>query len=158
MKRLIVAVGVVGVVLFSSCANKGPEEVTKTYYTLLCKGEYDKLKDIVLEEHRTVYGLMSEIQKSEGKKENIKEKVEVFNVECKIVDDEAICSCLVKVGYKEPQREVLKLKKVDKKWLVDYGKENRPAGDEFQIMNYDTDEDDYGEIEDEYIDEFVPEE
>jgi hypothetical protein len=126
MKKGIAAIGIVlVVVLFSSCMKKGPEEVAKKYYTHFYKGEYDKVQHYVLAEHRSFYALMQQVVSAEGKKEDMNVKVEVLSVECKISDDTiAICSCLLKMDDMEPKMEQLKLKKVDKTWLVDQGKEN----------------------------------
>ena len=139
MKKGIIAMSAVLVVIvFFACTKKGPEDVAAKYYTHFYKGEFDKIQNYVLEEHRSFYGLMQEILSSaEGEREDV--KVEVLNVECKVSDTVAICSCLLKVDA-ETQTDELKLKKVGEHWLVDQGKENGmsmgkgdhiPDGDEY---------------------------
>lgn len=127
MKKVIFAIGIV-LVAVSSCSKKGPEEVVEKYYTCYYKGEYDKIQNYVLEEHRSVYGLMYRISAAEGKKEDT--KVEILNTECRIFDTVAICSCLLKINGTDPKLDEVKLKKVGKKWLVDQGKENGITSEE----------------------------
>jgi len=126
MKKLILTICVVlVVVLFSSCAQNDPKDVVKKYYTHFCKGEYDKVLNYVVEEHRPPYGLMNQLIPAEEKEMLAKREVKVSNITCKIFEEtEAICSCIIKINDKEPQSEELKLKKVNGTWLVDQGKEN----------------------------------
>ena len=108
------------VLLLSSCLKKAPEEVVKKYYTYFYKGEYNRLQDYVVEEQRPYYVLMNELISAKEREKIANEKVEVSNIKCKILSDTvAICSCLLKVGKREPQSETIRLKKVAKTWLVD---------------------------------------
>ena len=147
MKKLALAVVVLGVVLCASCTRKGPEEVVKKFYTHLCKMEYDKVRDFVLPEHRHYYGWLSEITEhisASEREKSAKLKVEVTNVECTIFNEtEALCSCLVKVDGQEFEKEDLKLKKVGKEWLVDKGEPKTSMDEEIpDIDDADTDTDD----------------
>jgi len=138
MKKIVVAIGVVwGVILFSSCTQKGPEDVVEKYYTHLCKGEFDKMQVYVADAHHSTLGLLDKLQTAEERKEMAKTKVEVSNVQCEISDTKAICSCLVKVDEATPLPEFLKLKKVNKTWLVDF---DILLNDDLPIMEMDEDE------------------
>jgi len=147
MKNLALAMGVLwSVVFFSSCAQKGPEEVVKKFYTHLCKGEFDKIQDCVSDEHYSYWGYYNVSQTAEEKKKKSEEKIEISDVRCTIMGAEATCSCLLKIGDEPFQKEVIKLKKVGNKWLVDQGEEEEyfiPAQEELQIMEMNQDDDDY---------------
>ena len=117
MKKLALAISVVALVVSAaSCSKKGPESVVKKYYTHFYKGEYDKIQDVVLEEHRSWYGLLTQFMNEEAKEKASKTSVSVTNVKCKITDGtEAICSCKVTVDGEEEDHTVRleKLKKVE---------------------------------------------
>jgi hypothetical protein len=142
MRKLAVSVGVIlSVVFLSSCEQRTPEEMAKKYCIHLCKGEYDKIQDCALENRQAFWGWCNKTLSVEDKRKKAKEKVEVLNVQCKIIGAEAICSCLVKVGDEIPQSEFVKLKKVGNAWFVDQGEEILiPTTEEMQFMKMDDDE------------------
>jgi len=145
MRKLALAVSVVLIVVsIASCNKKGPESVVKKYYEYFYKCEYGKIQDLVLEEHRSFYGLMDKMIPAEEKEKMSKKDVSITDVKCKIADEEAICSCNLKIGDQEAMSEELKLKKVDKTWLVDQGKENNKSAMSEEIV------DDEGITEDDF--------
>jgi hypothetical protein len=154
MKRLALAV-VVGVILFASCARKGPEEVVKKFYVHLCKMEYDKVQDLVLPEHYHYYGWMSKwynTLSAAEKEKTAKTEVAVSNIVCTIFNDtEAVCSCLVKVDDKEVKKEELILKKVGKVWLVDKGEPESSMDEEIPTIDINVDAEDPTETDEEII-------
>ena len=144
MKKLALAVVVLGVILSASCTRKGPEEVVKKFYTHLCKMEYDKVRDFVLPEHHHYYGWMSvwhNTLPAAEKEKTAKTEVEVSNIVCKVFNEtEAVCSCLVKMNGQEFIKEELPLKKVGKVWLVDKGEPKSSMDEEIPTIDAETED------------------
>jgi hypothetical protein len=144
MKKLALIWGI-GVVLFASCSQKGPESVVEKFYTHLCKMEYDKVQAVVLPEHHHYYGFMAAVAEHisvEEMQKMAKREVKVSNIQCVISDDTlAVCSCLVTVDGQTTKNEGLPLKKVGKAWLVDKGHEYQSFMDE-EIPAVEPDEED----------------
>lgn len=122
--------------ILTSCGNK-PEQVVEKYYTHLSKAEFDEAKKYVTKEHQTLCDLLMSLTPEDEKAKKAKTKVSVKNIECEITDDTtAICSCQIKTsldGEDQTIDEKVKLKKVDKNWYIDQGKES--FGSEDDTMN-----------------------
>ena len=143
MKKLALAVVVLGIVLCASCTRKGPEEVVKKFYVHICRMEFDKVQALVLPEHYHYYGINAAVQQQLSiaeREKNAKTEVEVSNIVCTVFNEtEAICSCLVKKNGQEAKKEELKLKKVGKEWLVDKGAPKTSMDEEIPDID-DTDD------------------
>lgn len=159
MKKIIVLV--LGVVAFTmvSCDKNTPEEAVKEYYTHYFKGEFDQIQECVLEEHRVYYQILQGFVSEEDKQNAANLKVDIKDVKCEIVDDTlATCTCVIRVEDKqtsevEENKEVIDLKKVGKKWLVDFGKENTmPSDTEMDDFDVDAEMSEPAELEEAMID------
>lgn len=134
-KYIIIAFAFVAFTMVSCDKNK-PEEVVEQYFTYFYQGEFDKIQEIVLEEHREYYHLLNDFMKQKGENENttLNIDVKVSDIQCNSENDTlTICECMVSVldttisETAETEKHVLQLKKVDRVWLVDQGKE-APSG------------------------------
>lgn len=142
MKNVVLTIGVVlGVILFSSCLKRGPEDTVKKFCTHFYKMEYDKIQNYVLPDHRSYYARMSSVMNElipvSERKKMAKTEVDISNIVCETSGDTAaICSCVVTVDNQEVRNEELKLRKVSKTWLVDKGMEYKDfVGEENTIMD-----------------------
>ena len=109
--------------VFVACKQNGPEPVVEKYYTHFYRAEFDEIRDCVMEEHRSYYDLLKQIASSSSEPLE-KPKIKVTDIKCEIIGDSvANCTCLVQDGELEDKKEAVQLKKVDKKWLVNQGKE-----------------------------------
>jgi len=132
MKRIAVFTSVIVLaIVFVACKQNKPEPVVEKFYTHLGRGEFKEIKEYVMEEHRSYYELLESLVASQGGDTEEKPQVKVTDIKCEIQDDVATCSCLVQIGDKTPEEQMLQLKKVDKNWLVNQGKESSmPASDD----------------------------
>jgi hypothetical protein len=136
MKRVALVTSVILLAIVSiACKQNKPEPVVEKYFTHLCRGEFEEIQSYVTEEHRPYYALLKQFA-AEGKKDEEKPQVKVTDIKCEIqADTVAMCSCLVQEGDMTPKEQMIQLKKVNKTWLVNQGKEggglfSSPEGDE----------------------------
>lgn len=119
--------------IFVSCGNK-PEQVVEKYYTHLSKADFNEAKKYVTKEHQTLCDLLMNFTSEEERAKKAKTKVSVKNIKCEITDDTtAICTCQIKTsldGEEKTVDEKVKLKKVDKNWYIDQGKESFGSEDD----------------------------
>jgi hypothetical protein len=128
-------------IVFLACKQNKPEPVVEKYYTHFIRGEFKEVKECVMEEHHSYYDLLEQLIASQEMKEE-KPTVKVTNTKCEIEGDTvAVCSCMVQVDDQEPKEQVLQLKKVNKVWLVNQGKEgNMPVSNDEDDAENDVEE------------------
>lgn len=124
MKKIALITNVVLLaIVVVACKQSKPEPVVEKYLTHLGRGEFKEIKAYVMEEHHSYYDLLEQMsagQSNTGEKPQVK----VTDIKCDIQGDTvAICSCLMQIGDQSADEQVLQLKKVKTKWLVDQGKE-----------------------------------
>ncbi len=119
--------------VFVSCGNK-PEVVVEKYYTHFLKGEFDEAKKLVTQEHQGLCDLMKNFTPEEEKVKMAKTEVSVTNIQCEAINDTiSICTCQIKTsldGEEKTIDEKVELKKVDKNWYINQGKESNNNNDE----------------------------
>ena len=123
MKRiaLITKIVLLAAVLVA-CNKNRPEPVVEKYFTHYFRAEYDEIRDCVMEEHRSYYEILKQIALSSNDNPE-KANVKVTDIKCDIIGDTvANCTCMVDADG-ESREQAVQLKKVDKKWLVNQGKE-----------------------------------
>jgi len=109
-----------------ACKQNRPEPVVEKYYTHFYRGEFDKIGDCVIKEHREFYEYLAPVAAA-GKDNSEKVDVKVTDIKCDIIGDTiANCTCLINVAEGE-KKHAIQLKKVDNEWLVNQGKENNMA-------------------------------
>ena len=129
MKKVALITNVVLLaVVFLACKQSKPEPVVEKYYTHIARGEFKEVKECVMEEHHSYYDLLEQLvasQEMAGEKPQVK----VTDTKCEITGDTvAVCSCMVQIDDQESKEQMLQLKKVNKIWLVNQGKEgNMPS-------------------------------
>jgi len=130
MKKVALITNVVILaIVFVACKQKGPEQVVEKFYTHFCRGEFKEVKEYVMEEHHSYYDLLGSFVAAQGNAEE-KSEIKVTDIKCEIQDDVATCTCLVQEGNQEPKEQMLQLKKVNKNWLVNQGKEGAMPSDD----------------------------
>jgi hypothetical protein len=118
---LFIAGVVLVTIVLAACNRNKPELVVEKYYTLFYKSEFGEIQKYVLEEHRPFYELLRSLSENETSR---KTEIKITDIQCEITGDTiAVCSCFIQEGDQEGKKEVLQLKKVDKVWLVNQGKE-----------------------------------
>ena len=144
---LITSVVLAAIVCFACKSSSGPEAVVEKYFTHLGQGEFKEVKEYVLAEHHAYYDLLAQLMSAQESTEEMP-KVKVTDIKCEITDDVAVCSCMVQAGEENPAEQTLQLKKVDKKWLVNQGKEGgMPTSDDVEEVEDDSTEDQVAEVE-----------
>ncbi len=131
--KLMLFVSAALVLILTSCSNK-PEVIVEKYYTHLSKGEFDEAKKYVAKEHQSWCDLLNSFTPEEDKANLSQLDVKVKNIKCEIKDDTtAVCTCEIITKLKEEEekisKETVKLKKVDRKWYVNQGKEGLMGND-----------------------------
>jgi hypothetical protein len=123
MKKIIlITSAVILIVVFFACTQNRPEPVVEKYYTHYYRNEFKEIQEYVMPEHCSYFKLLDQFY--EGNDTLKKTKVKITDVKCDITGDSvAICTCLVQEEDKEPQKQIVQLKKLDKKWLINQGKE-----------------------------------
>ena len=113
--------------VFVYCGNK-PEEVVEKYYTHFLKGEFDEAKKLVTEEHQGLCDLMKNFTPEEEVAKMAKTEVSVTNIQCESINDTiSICTCQIKTtldGEEKTMDEKVELKKINKNWYINQGKES----------------------------------
>ncbi len=128
---LVINISLLAIVFFACKQNK-PEPVVEKYYTHFYRAEFEEIKNYVMEEHRSYYELLKQLVSSENDTTQ-KPEIKVTDIKCDIKGDTvAICSCFVQEGDQEGKEQVVQLKKVNKHWLVNQGKEGNafPSNEE----------------------------
>ena len=109
--------------VFVACKQNNPEPIVEKYYTHFYRAEFDEIGEYVMEEHRPYYELLKQVASSSNETPE-KTQIKVTDIKCDIIGDSvANCTCLVQDGDQESKKEAVQLKKVDKKWLINQGKE-----------------------------------
>ena len=144
MKKIALITNVVLLAIVClSCKQNKPEPVVEKYFTHLGRAEYTEIKECVLEEHHAYYDLLEQLMSSQ---ENAEEKpqVKVTNIKCEITGDTvAVCTCMVQIGDEKFDEQTIPLKKVEKVWLINQGKEGgmpTPSDDDEPIIEMDEEQ------------------
>ncbi|HOF15297.1 MAG TPA: DUF4878 domain-containing protein [Bacteroidales bacterium] len=124
--------------ILTSCGGDSskPETVVEKYYTHLSKGEFDKAKKYMVEEHQNMCDLLSSFTDEATKEKMAKTDVQVKDIKCEVEEDNAVCTCEVVTkfeGKEESAKETVKMKKVDGKWYVNQGKEGMGGEDDVAL-------------------------
>ena len=128
MKKLAVITKVILLAaVLVACKQNKPEPVVEKYFTHFYRAEFDEITNYVMEEHRSYYELLKQLASSANDNQE-KPVIKVTNIKCDIIGDTvANCTCYVQDGDKDQDQEdreqSIQLKKVNKKWLVNQGKE-----------------------------------
>ena len=107
--------------MFVACKQNKPEFVVEKFFISFFNEDFEGIKDYVWEEHHSYYDTLEKYIPKGTAKNN----VQVKDINCEIAGDTmALCSCMVQEdNEKEPERQVILLKKRNNQWLVDQGKE-----------------------------------
>ena len=88
--------------ILTSCGGDSskPETVVEKYYTHLSKGEFDKAKKYMVEEHQNMCDLLSSFTDEATKEKMAKTDVQVKDIKCEVEEDNAVCTCEVVTNLK----------------------------------------------------------
>ena len=126
MKRIALVTSVVLVAIVSvACKQNKPEPVVEKYFTHFYRAEFEAIQNYVTEEHRSYYEILRQLT---AESVEVQPQVKVSDIKCEIQSDTvAVCSCLVAVDAEGMEgmstEQTVQLKKVNKTWLVNQGKE-----------------------------------
>jgi hypothetical protein len=126
MKKVILTASLVLFVIgLGACRQNKPEFVVERYYIHYYRNEYKEIQKYVMPEHRSYYELMGKMLSPLNDTAK-KSKIKLKNIKCSIKGDTvAICSCSIEEDNKKHEGEqIIQLKKINNKWLVNQGKEN----------------------------------
>ncbi|MDR1458843.1 MAG: hypothetical protein LBI60_01320 [Bacteroidales bacterium] len=130
MKKIALVISVMLLVFgFLACKQNKPEPVVEKFYTHFYRSEFGEIQKYVMPEHRSYYELLNQYLSSTEDTAR-KPQIKISDIKCKITDDTiAVCSCLILAEDHDTTRsqQIIQLKKVDKEWLINQGKEgNNP--------------------------------
>lgn len=133
-------------IVFVACKQNGPEPIVEKYYTHFYRAEFDEIKNCVMEEHRSYYELLRQVASSADDNTE-KPIIKVTDIKCDIIGDTiANCTCLVQEGDIESKQQAIQLKKVNKAWLVNQGKEGNMFSANEETEEVSSDEEDSEEV------------
>jgi urease gamma subunit len=124
MKKITMSISVVllAAVFFICSQDNSPEGVVEKYYTHYYRNEFKEIQEHVMPDHRSYFELLEQVVANSDTMK--KKQIKIRDIKCDIKEDTiAICTCFIQEGNKEPQKQIIQLKKFEKKWLVNQGKE-----------------------------------